>query len=182
MPADLTIFAANYLVYIEAIVALAAVALALYREPRLAWLRWLIAAGITGVMAEVFTQIGGSVYNDPRPFAVGHFHPLVPHVADNGFPSDHALLAAFLVVCVLLVRLWLAVPVVAILAVLVDWARVGAGIHHPTDVIGSTVFVTLGALIAVVATPLIFRWITPFVPRSLLGEEPVATEQRAPLR
>jgi undecaprenyl-diphosphatase len=102
----------------------------------------VITAGVTGVMAEVFTQIGGAIYNDPRPFVVRHFHPLIAHIADNGFPSDHALLAAFLVVCVLRTRFWRAVPVVTTLAVLVDW--VGAGIHHPIDVIGSAVFVALG--------------------------------------
>jgi len=179
MPADLTIFAAKYLVFIEAVVALAAVAFVLYRQPRPEILRWLIAAGITGLMAEVLTQIGGAIYSDPRPFAVEHFHPLIPHAADNGFPSDHALLAAFLVICVILVRFWGAVPVIAVLGVLVDWARVGAGIHHPLDVIGSAVFVAVGAIIAVAVTPFVFDWITPHISRTLLGGGPIAPGRRS---
>jgi undecaprenyl-diphosphatase len=175
MPADLTIFAANYLVFIEAIVALGAVAFVLYRQPPLEILRWLIAAGITGVVAEVLTQIGGALYTDPRPFAVGHFHPLIAHVADNGFPSDHALLAAFLVAGVVLVRFWLALPIVAVLGVLVDWARVGAGIHHPIDVVGSTVFVAVGAVIAVAVTPFVLARVSPHLPHALSRPEPVSS-------
>jgi membrane-associated phospholipid phosphatase len=176
MSPDLTIFAANYFVFIEAAVALGAVAFALYRRPRPEMVRWVIAAGITGVMAEVFTQIGGAIYHDPRPFAVEHFHPLIAHAADNGFPSDHALLAAFLVACVILVRSWLAVPLVTMLGMLVDWARVGAGIHHPIDVIGSAVFVALGAVIAVAVTPFVFERIVPRLPRAL--SEPGPEEMR----
>jgi membrane-associated phospholipid phosphatase len=179
MPAALTIFAANYLVFIEAIIALGAVAFALYRQPRLELVRWLIAAGITGVMAEVFTQIGGVIYTDPRPFAVGHFHPLIAHVADNGFPSDHALLAAFLVAGVILVRWWIAVPVIVVLGVLVDWARVGAGIHHPIDVIGSAVFVALGLMVAVAVTPFVFERIAPYLPQALSGPEPISSWRRS---
>jgi undecaprenyl-diphosphatase len=179
MPADLTIFAAKYLVFITAAVALGAVAFALYRQPRREMVRWLIAAGITGVMAEVVTQIGSAIYNDPRPFVVRHFHPLIAHAADNGFPSDHALLAAFVVVCVIFVRFWLAVPVVAILGVLVDWGRVGAGIHHPIDVIGSAVFVALGAVIAVAVMPFVFERILPHLPRVLSGTDPLSTWRRS---
>jgi len=178
MPADLTIFAAKYLVFITAAVALGAVAFALYRQPRREMARWVIAAGITGVMAEVFTQVGAALYNDPRPFAVSHFHPLVTHAADNGFPSDHALLAAFVVVCVVFVRFWVVVPVVAILGVLVDGGRVGAGIHHPIDVIGSTVFVALGALIAAAVTPFVFERILPYLPGALSGSGPLSTRRR----
>ena len=179
MPAALTIFAAQYFVFIEAIAALGAVAFVLYRQPLLEGLRWLLAAGITGVMAEVFTQIGGAIYIDPRPFASEHYHPLIAHVADNGFPSDHALLAAFLVACVVLVRLWLALPIVVVLGLLVDWARVGAGIHHPIDVIGSAVFVALGAGIAIAVTPSLSEWISPHLPRALCRPEPVSTWRRS---
>jgi membrane-associated phospholipid phosphatase len=181
MPADLTIFAANYFVFIEAVVTAGAVGLGLYQQSRDNVLRWLMAAGVTGVTAEVFTQIGGALYNDPRPF-VGHFKPLIAHVADNGFPSDHALLAAFLVVCVLLARAWLAVPPVVALAVLVDWARAGAGIHHPIDVIGSDVFVAAGALIGFALTPFLSDLISPHLPRVLSGPEPASAWRESPGR
>lgn len=179
MLADLTFFAATSLVFIEAVIAFAAVGLVLYHQPAQAALRWLIAAGITGLLAEVFTQIGAAIYNDPRPFVVEHVHPLIAHAPDNGFPSDHALLAAFLVVCVLFTRAWLAMLLVALLAVLVDWARVGAGIHHPVDVIGSAVFVALGAVVALVVTPFLFDRITPHLPRTLSRPEPVSAWRRS---
>jgi undecaprenyl-diphosphatase len=178
MPADITIFAASYLVYIDAIVALAVVAFSLYYQPAAAAVRWLLAAVITGVLAEICAQIGGAVYNDPRPFAVDHVHPLIAHAADNGFPSDHGLLAAFLVVCVLLVRAWLAAPVIVVLGVLVDWARVGAGIHHPIDVIGSAVFVALSALVALAVTPFLARSIAPYLPSPLARPELISEWRR----
>lgn len=179
MPTTLTVFAATLLVFIEAVVALGAVAWALLRRPRVAMLRWLLAAGITGAIAGALALIGGALYNDPRPFVGSHVKPLIAHAADNGFPSDHALLAAFLVACVLLARAWFAVPPVAVLGVLVDWARVGAGIHRPIDVLGSTVFVIIGAAIALVVAPILTAWLAPRLPRVLFGPEPVAVRERA---
>ena len=178
MPSSLTIFVANHLVFAEAVAAIGAVAFALHTRSRDDAWRWLIASGITGTLAEILTQLGGSLFNDPRPFAVGHFRPLIPHVADNGFPSDHALLAAFLVACVIFARVWRTVLPVAALAILVDWARVGAGIHHPIDVIGSTMFVALGAIIAASLSPFVFDWHSRYLPSAVSGPtvlSPVAT-------
>ncbi|MCA1731872.1 MAG: phosphatase PAP2 family protein, partial [Actinobacteria bacterium] len=103
------------------------------------------------------------VYNDPRPFTVEHFRPLIPHAADNGFPSDHALLAAALVALVALVDVPLALPFV-LLAIVIDWARVDAGIHHLIDVLGSSVFVALATVIAPLIQPAVVRWLVPRLP------------------
>lgn len=163
MPADLTIFAAKYLVFIAVVVAAAILAVRLWPRPRLWVLRWAIAAVLLLILSYIFARIGGAVYNDPRPFTTSHVPPLVAHAADNGFPSDHALLAAALVALVAIVDLTWALPLV-LLAVLVDWARVGAGIHHVVDVAGSSVFVAIAALIALLLAPLIVRWLTPYLP------------------
>ena len=165
MPTGLTIFAAKYLVFVS--VALAAVVLValLWPRPRLAVLRWLIAAGILLGVSYALAQLGGALYSDPRPFVGGHVHPLIAHAPDNGFPSDHALLAAALVGLVALANVWWSLPFV-VLAVLVDWARVGAGIHHVADVVGSSLFVAVALLIALVITPHIVRWVRGYLPSS----------------
>lgn len=115
------------------------------------------------VLSYIFTQIGGLLYNDPRPFVVEHFQPLVAHAADNGFPSDHALVTAALVALVTLVSVPWALPF-ALLAIVIDWARVDAGIHHVIDVVGSSVFVALATLIALLLRPVIVRWLAPRLP------------------
>lgn len=166
MPADLTIFAAAYLVFIEAAVGMIILAYLLYRQPRSSIVRWVAAAAVMLVVAYITAQVAGALYNDPRPF-VGHFKPLIPHGADNGFPSDHALLAASIVGAVALARVVWSLLVVPS-AVLVEWARVGTGIHHPIDVIGSDGCVALGLVIAYVAAPVIARRLLPFVPARLL--------------
>lgn len=163
MPADLTIFAAKYLVFIDALLAAAVVAIAIYRQPRLLALQWAMAAVILIVLGYLLGRLGSAVYNDPRPFAVHHFHPLIPHPADNGFPSDHALLAAAVAAVVGVVRrLWMT-PFV-LLAVLIDWARVGAGIHHITDVVWGSAFVALAWVMADLVVPPIAHWLTPHLP------------------
>lgn len=165
MPADLTIFAAKYLVFIEALIAVIVCVALLYRRPRPDALRWVVACVVMIVLALVFAKVGSHVYNDPRPFAVDHVKPLISHARDNGFPSDHALLAAAIVAAVFFLSpLWSVLFLV--LAILVDWARVGAGIHHVADVLGSSIFVIIAAIIAVLITPFIIRALFPLLPDS----------------
>jgi hypothetical protein len=89
---------------------------------------------------------------------------------------------AVTLICVFFARVRPAVPViltVAVLGLLVGWARVGAGIHHPIDVIGSVVFVGVGAVIAASVTPSVVDRISPHLPRVLSGQEPISTWQRS---
>ncbi|MHB1163156.1 MAG: phosphatase PAP2 family protein [Minisyncoccota bacterium] len=90
----------------------------------------------------------GLLYYDPRPFAVLHITPLIPHAADNGFPSDHALLMGTLaaIVTVFNRRLGAALWV---LAILVGTARVLAAIHHPLDILASFAIAIAATLIVV---------------------------------
>lgn len=163
MPASLTIFAAKDLVFVAAALALVVIAIRLRHWPRLDVLRWLVTAGLLAVISYALALIGGHLYNDPRPFTSSHVAPLIAHAPDNGFPSDHALLAAALVGFVGLVDLLWTIPFV-VLAVLVDWARVGAGIHHLVDVVGASVFVAIGTLVALLLAPLLLAALDPFVP------------------
>ena len=163
MPSDVTIFAAKYLIVIEALLAAALLAARLPRRPRATWVHWVTATGLMLILAYAFKLAGAAAYTDPRPFVTDHIRPLLAHAPDNGFPSDHALLAAALVAAVAFAAPLLALPV-AILAVLVDCARVGAGLHHVTDVVGSTLFVALAASIALVLAPGVSRILTPYLP------------------
>ncbi|MFY1618741.1 phosphatase PAP2 family protein [Micromonospora sp. WMMD736] len=76
-----------------------------------------------------------------------------PPPGDYSFPSNHATLAGALAVTILLLsrRLGLiALP----LAVLAAFSRVFVGVHYPHDVAAGLL---LGALVALVATPLLAR-------------------------
>src|SRR5919202_4656794 len=115
----LTVFLANYLIYLDVLAGAVVIAYLLYRRPRCSAFRWAAAAAVIGVLSLLFVQTGGLLYNDPRPFVVGHFQPLISHPADNGFPSDHALLAAALVAVVALVDTAWAFPF-ALLAIVID--------------------------------------------------------------
>lgn len=96
------------------------------------------------LLAFALSRIAGSLYYNPRPFTVSGVEPLIPHVPDNGFPSDHTLLFATLAAIAwyydkrFSVLLW-------ILALGVGAFRIYAGVHHPIDIAGSIAI----ALIAV---------------------------------
>lgn len=84
---------------------------------------------VCGVIARI-------LYFNPRPFVVNNFTPLVEHVADNGFPSDHVLLVGAIagVIGKYDTRwgalLWL-------IAIAVGASRVLAGVHHTVDILAS---------------------------------------------
>lgn len=96
------------------------------------------------------------VVNDPRPYLVQHIEPLLPLARDNGFPSDHALLAWALAVSLV----WLvpgAVGPFVVGAVVVMLARLGVAAHHTLDVAGSAAIVLVVAL-ALTRLPLPEAW------------------------
>jgi undecaprenyl-diphosphatase len=128
----------------------------------LAWWRHrdrYLRAGLTGVAAVIalgVNQLVGALWFEARPFVALHgVTMLLAHPADNSFPSDHAAIAGALAVGTLWVaRRW---GIAAVLvAVLLGFARVYAGMHYPLDVIAG---LAIGALVALVvvgvlATPL----------------------------
>jgi membrane-associated phospholipid phosphatase len=179
MPNDVTIFAASYLVFIDAVLCIGILVLTLYGKPRLVLLKWAIATLIALVLSYGLAKLGAALYSDPRPFTQDHVKPLIAHAADNGFPSDHALLAAALVAILVVAGTRWAV-VAAAIAILVDCARVGAGIHHVVDVLVSTLFVALALLIALLVAGPIANRVDSLLPRRSDRTKIVGGAERGP--
>jgi undecaprenyl-diphosphatase len=140
------IFGAKYLFIVSLIIGV----IYFLRQPRQTQINMLKLAIVSLPLIYLVAVVAGHVYYNPRPFVVGHFIPLIPHVADNGFPSDHALLVSAIAIIVTLfskrvgILLWIIAAAVAI-------SRVYVGIHHVADVIGS-------AVIATAVTLAVFYW------------------------
>jgi undecaprenyl-diphosphatase len=106
-----------------------------------------VLVGIIGaVVTLALALIGSKLFNDPRPFVVGHFTPYFPHGADNGFPSDHTLLGSLLAFLTYKYNRTLG-TLALIIALAVGIARVFAGIHHMGDIIGAVAFAAIGIVV-----------------------------------
>ena len=97
----------------------------------------VVAAGLSAGLALAIAQVLSRIVDRPRPFVAdpGSVHVFAHHVADAGFPSDHATAAFAIAVAILLRhRGWGAVTLAA--AAVLAIARVGMGVHYPSDVVG----------------------------------------------
>lgn len=156
---SIIIFGAKYLYLVVVILALFYLLILPKKESS----RVIVAALIALPLSYLVAKGLSALYYDPRPFVVGQFVPLIPHAPDNGFPSDHTLFVSAIAAVIFAFerRLGLALFVVA---ALVGWSRVGAGVHHLTDIVGSMI-------IASVVTWGVVRFVFPSVwhkmPRSL---------------
>ncbi len=150
---NLIIFGAKYLYLVIVIAALAYV----FRQPR--ELRWriIVCAVIALPLTYIAAKIAGYFYYDPRPFVVGQFTPLLPHAADNGFPSDHALFGSAIAAVIFLFHRRFGLLLFAV-AFLVGVSRVFAGVHHFTDIFGSMA-------IAAAATYAVYKYLFPKLSR-----------------
>lgn len=128
----LVVFAAKYLVYIAVAVFAGYFFVARRRVKR----KLLLLSTISLPLVYATAWLAGRFWYNPRPFVESGIAPLVAHAANNGFPSDHMLLAAALAMLVILfnrplgVFLW-------VLALAVGFSRVVAGIHHTVDILGA---------------------------------------------
>ncbi|MBW4029757.1 MAG: phosphatase PAP2 family protein [Acidobacteria bacterium] len=140
---SLIVFVALYFLYLSVLL----VVLYWLRSTRTTKIEMGFRLVVGGLLALALARIGGHLYYNPRPFVTDHVKPLFAHAADNGFPSDHALLASFLGFTLLRYSRNLG-GILLVNAVLIGAARVAAHVHHPLDILGSFVF----SAIAVVAT------------------------------
>lgn len=143
---SLFIFFAKDLIF----VAIVIFAIYFLRQPRAVQKRIALLAVISLPLSYIVAKVAGKLYYDPRPF-VGHFVPLIPHAADNGFPSDHTLLIAALSSILFPFNKRLSIAFWT-LTLLVGIGRVYVGVHHSIDIIGSIV-------IAFVVTVIVVRFL-----------------------
>lgn len=104
----------------------------------------------------------GMAWDEPRPFMAGVGHTWLAHVADNGFPSDHATLAWSLGLGLILTdasRRW--GVAVCLLGIATGWARVFLGVHFPVDVLASAPIGLMAATAARLAVPTARTWAAP---------------------
>lgn len=137
----LIIFCAKYLLFVVAL----GLTVAWLRVGREAKKQFLVAAVLAGIIALVLSRIGGTLYFDPRPFVTEHVKPLISHAADNGFPSDHALLTMTLTAVTYFFSKKIA-GVMLVLTILVGVARVLAKVHSPIDIAGGWLCGIIGAI------------------------------------
>jgi undecaprenyl-diphosphatase len=112
--------------------------------------RVAFVSAVAAVLALAAGMLAGALYSESRPFIE---HPgerrLISHSADNGFPSDHALVS-FAVAGGLFAWRWMAGLAVSIVATLIGIARIFVGVHWPLDIVG-------GAAIGILAGELMAR-------------------------
>ena len=103
---------------------------------------------MAGITSYILAKFIGSLWQpaELRPFEQLGLDPGAAYLNNPGFPSDHALLAFFLVFAVWFATKSRAVTItLAVLAVLMCAGRVLALVHTPLDVAGSLLIAALGA-------------------------------------
>jgi undecaprenyl-diphosphatase len=140
---SLILFCAEYLVALAPLV----VAWVLWRVAKSSRRVLLLRGVVVLVLLLLFDRVAGALYYEPRPFVVQHTAPLIPHAPDNGFPSEHTMLAfacAFLVLPFSLP----AALVTAAMATAVGLGRVASSVHSPLDITAGLLFAALANALA----------------------------------
>lgn len=139
----LTVFVASYVPYL---IVLAAVVL-LAKEPRGRMKIWKLAyVALAAVVGRgILASLVHQVWNRPRPFVAEGFSPLLALAPSASFPSGHVTLLFGISVALLMAGRkkegwWLTG-----LSLAVGIARVAAGVHWPSDIVGGIVAGVVGA-------------------------------------
>ena len=133
---SLIIFGAKYLIFIVCIIFVIFF-LTTKKRKRVQFILYTITLGLS---AFVVSRIASFLYDNPRPFISDGVVPLINYGIDNGFVSDHTLLAGALAAVITIFN-WRLGVFMWVLAVVIGISRVFAGVHHYIDIAGS-LFIT----------------------------------------
>ncbi|MEV4656485.1 phosphatase PAP2 family protein [Micromonospora sp. NPDC049301] len=132
---DVLEWCAVWLIYLLG--ALAAVALLLGLSSRGWPLLVRVAASLT--LAFAAGQLVARVSTEVRPFQTHPVHQLIPHDPGGSLPSDHATAAFAVAFAVGVFLSWRWGLLLAVLAAVIGFARVWAGVHYPADILAGAV-------------------------------------------
>ena len=104
-------------------------------------------AALSGGGALVLARIVGVFHYQALPSVLGIGRPLILHVANNSFPSDHVSFSFAIAMSLLFSGTAIFWPQAVLLAVLVAFARVFVGVHFPLDVLAGALVGTLASFI-----------------------------------
>ena len=111
-----------------------------------------MALALTAMTALPLSYLLGKIasffYYTERPFSELGIASLVPHIADNGFPSEHTLYAMVIAAAVFSVRKNWGLLLIA-LAILVGVGRVLTYVHNPLDIVGSVFIASIAVFSSV---------------------------------
>lgn len=127
---NLIVFAAKYLIFLLGLV----VGLYWLWRSRADKLKLGLSLISALVVALVLAKLAGKFYYHARPFVTQNIKPLIPHAADNGFPSEHSIATATLATVVYFFNRQFGLGLF-VGAVLVGLGRIGAHVHSPIDII-----------------------------------------------
>ena len=131
---NLVIFLAKYLIFIVVLMVFGA-----WFQAK-AKIRWQLGLSVflAIIVAIILGRLAAKLYFHPRPFITNGTVPLIAHGNDNGFPSDHTLVAATLAAVVYFYHRRLGI-ILMVLALLVGVGRVWAHVHWPIDIAGGLI-------------------------------------------
>lgn len=115
------------------------------------YVKLFVLSGFALTLSFVLGKVASGVIENPRPFVVSDITPLVQHIADNGFPSEHTLLVATIACLIYLYHRGAGLLLMA-LSLLVGIGRVLAEVHHVLDVAGSFVIAAVSVYAAKTVT------------------------------
>ncbi|HEX7386328.1 MAG TPA: phosphatase PAP2 family protein [Castellaniella sp.] len=109
----------------------------------------LLQAVVAAIIGMILAWAIAKVWFHPRPFAIGVGHQYLPHKATASFPSNHLSFIWSLCAGLYLhpVRRRAAV-ILAVIGLLVAWARIYMGVHWPLDMVGALVTAIVAAIIS----------------------------------
>ncbi|MFE9654607.1 phosphatase PAP2 family protein [Micromonospora sp. NPDC006431] len=126
---------------------------------------------VAGALAVAFVvgQVVAAVSTEVRPFQTHSVHQLIPHAAGPSLPSDHATAAFAVAFAVGTFLSWRWGVALTVLATIIGFARIWAGVHYPADILAG-VFIAAAAVAVVHAGGRAYnRWAQQRSPRPTVG-------------